>query len=62
MWFNAIKTLRIIVVGDKIVVMYDGVAVGKILAEKRDSTIIPHDIILEIEYVGVINCDTIVEK
>jgi hypothetical protein len=42
--------------------MYDGVAVDKILAEKHDSTIIPYDIILEIQYSGVVTCDTIVEN
>jgi len=42
--------------------MYDGVAVDKILAEKHDSTIIPCDIILEIQYSGVVTCDTIVEN
>jgi len=42
--------------------MYDGVAVGRILAEKHDSTIIPGDIILEIQYIGVVTCDTILEN
>jgi len=42
--------------------MYVGVAVGKILAEKHDSTIVPIDNILEIQNVGLVTCDTIVEN
>jgi hypothetical protein len=42
--------------------MYDGIAPGKILAEEHDSTIVPGDIILEIQYVGVVACDTVVEN
>jgi hypothetical protein len=39
--------------------MYDGVAVGKIRAEKHDSIIVPGDFIVEIQYVGVVTCDVV---
>jgi len=42
--------------------MYDGVAVDKILAVKHDSTIIPGDIIVEMQYIGLVTCVIIVEN
>jgi hypothetical protein len=42
--------------------MCDGVVLGKIHAEKHDSIIVPGHIILELEYVSVVACDTIVEN
>jgi hypothetical protein len=45
-----------------VAVIYDGVGLNSILQEKHDSNVVLRDIILAIQYVGVVASDAVVEN